>query len=108
MQAGIECRQTIPPDAPIQEGQLPEVVLMSSSGIRLRISLIVATTIVLANMVLVLNGSSTGFYAGLSKTLVPDTPLVTTLVAQTVSPGKGSRDTFAAFETRAHHSPDVY
>ncbi len=81
---------------------------MSSSGIRLRISLVVAISIVIANMYLVLNGTPNEFYAGLSKALAPDTPSANTLTTQTATPGTPSRDTFAAFEARVHYSPNVY
>lgn len=80
---------------------------MSSSGIRLRISLLVAIASVLANMYLVLNGSSNGFYAGLSKGLVLDTPQATTQVAQKAKPVTQSRYSFAAFVTRAKQYSNV-
>lgn len=76
---------------------------MNSSGVRLRISLLVAIAIVLANMYLVLHGSSNGFYAGLPKALFFDAPVATTQVAQPSTSGTPSRDTFAAFETRANN-----
>jgi len=78
---------------------------MSSSGIRLRISLVVAISIVSANKYLVLHGSSNGFYASLSKALGLDAPAATAQVAHTLSPGRPSHDTFAAFETRDYYSP---
>ena len=86
---------------------------MNSSGVRLRISLLVAIAIVIANIYLVLNGSSNGFYASLSKEQVLDTHQATTQVAQQSTSGQStsgrtSRDTFAAFETRASKQPGVY
>jgi hypothetical protein len=89
------------------EVSLLEVALMSSSGIRLRISLIVAISIVSANMYSVLHGTSNRFYAGLSNALDSDAPAATAQVAHTLAPGRPSRDTFAAFETRDHYSPTL-
>ena len=81
---------------------------MGSSWIRLRISLIVAIALVIANMVLVITGSPNGYYAGLSKVLVPDAPLAATSAAQAGSPDTAKRYPFAALEARAQHSLDVF